>query len=101
MIDAVEQERLFAFLEEQGYQCLKILNGKICGLNGYLFTTGIVVGLTELGLERRYCFARVEDAIASFDKWDGVGHPPGNWIKMKGLYEGSFQEIHGPNPFYG
>jgi hypothetical protein len=77
-------DRLLAF----GYTDLKTINGKTCGLCRFLFTTGLMVGLNEVGYECRYCFERHKDALAALSEWDGTGHPSGPWIKIKGVLDG-------------
>ena len=32
----------------------------------------------------RYMYATEGEAVEACVKWDGEGHPPGNWIKRKG-----------------
>lgn len=32
----------------------------------------------------RYCYEHAHEARAALVAWDGVGHPPGPWIKCKG-----------------
>jgi hypothetical protein len=54
-------------------------------LQRYNFTTAVVVGLSEVGYERRYCYEHGGDARAALAVWDGAGHPPGPWIKCKGV----------------
>ena len=71
-------------LAREGYRKLCIRAGAVCGLYSFNFTTGLVVGLTPDGYERRYCYARVDEAIAALAGWDGQGHPGGPWIKCKG-----------------
>jgi len=56
----------------------------ICGLQMFMFTTGLVAGLTPFGYDRRYCYEHAHEARAVLVAWDGVGHPPGPWIKCKG-----------------
>lgn len=67
-----------------GYQHLREvpLQGT-CGLIRMIFTTSLTVGLDEWGYERRYCYERFEDARDALVAWDGIGDPPGPWIKEK------------------
>lgn len=48
-------------------------------------TTGLVVGLTASGYERRYCYEHEIDARKALASLDGAGHIGGPWIKCKGL----------------
>ena len=43
--------------------------------------------------EYRYMYATEGEAVEACVLWDGEGHPPGNWIKRKGIYP----EISNPN----
>lgn len=80
----LEHSELFSFLQEQGYYSLRDINGTICGLNQFIYTTGLVVGLDYSTYERRYCYVSSYDAQTALDKWDGKDHPMGGWIKLKG-----------------
>jgi hypothetical protein len=72
-------------LQDMGYTDLCTLRGGVlCGLYPFMFTTGLVVGLTEQGYERRYCYEYAVDARAALQAWNGSGHPGGPWIKCKG-----------------
>jgi hypothetical protein len=76
------------FLLKEGYTDLKELDtGEVAGLFKFLFTTGLVVGLTKYGYRVRYCFEHVSDARQVLKTWNGIGHPDGNWIKAKGTDE--------------
>ena len=73
------------FLLSQGYTDLvELPSGELAGLFKFLFTTGLVVGLTKNGYRIRYCFENNSDARQALRTWDGHGHPYGNWIKAKG-----------------
>lgn len=69
-----------------GYRELRTLNGALCGLRDFLFTTGLVVNLSYESYERRYCFEHRADALNALLTWDGRGHPDGPWIKCKGAW---------------
>ena len=71
--------------EEEGYKKVRFIpNRGLCGLKRFAFTTGLVIGLDEIGYEGRYCFANNSDAEKSFAEWNGEGDPSGDWIKYKG-----------------
>lgn len=85
-------EALAAILEANGYVNVRRLpTGEIAGVQQFIFTTGIVVGLTEAGWRTRFCYERSLEAIRALDAWDGEGFPPGYWIKEKGE-----REVQGP-----
>lgn len=76
--------RLASLLAREGYSNLARRNGTLHGLQSFVFTTGLVVGLDATGYERRYCYERAEDTAQALSEWDGHGHPGGPWIKCKG-----------------
>lgn len=77
-----------AALEEtllaSGYTDLCVLQGRLCGIRQFNYTTALVVGLDPTGYHLRYCYEHRSDAQAAIEVWDGRGHPPGPWIKCKG-----------------
>ena len=75
---------LIAFLERNGYSNLTMAAGILCALENFMFTTGLVVGLTWEGYSRRYCYGDRSDALRSLQQWSGRDHPAGDWIKVKG-----------------
>lgn len=78
-------EALLTLLAGFGYSDLRVLpTGEVAGLRGFLFTSGLVVGLDRAGYRTRYCFEHREDALAALAGWDGQGDPGGPWIKRKG-----------------
>lgn len=73
-------------MNENRFDVLKILpDGTKCGLQTMLFTTGLIVGISEDGLiyDRRYCYPDMSSAVSALKSWDGRGDPPGPWIKEK------------------
>ena len=72
------------FLNANGYTHIKAMqDGTICAIQKQLFTTGIVIGLDRTGYQRRYCYELEAVAREALVQWDGVGDPPGPWIKEK------------------
>ena len=79
---------------EEGYFNLKVIDGKLCGLYRFAFTTGLVVDLTECEYSHRYCYSNLSDAKEALEKYlNTEEHPTGPWIKMKG----SKGELSNPN----
>lgn len=73
------------FLMEQGYFLPRQLpDGRWIALQSMFATTGLFVGLDETGYRFRYCYEMAGEAIYDVLHWDGIDHPPGNWIKLKG-----------------
>lgn len=80
-------------LMEIGYVAPRILeSGEWAALRKMLFTTGLFVGLDDMGWRTRFCYDKPEDASQALLNWSGFGDPPGPWIKEKGKIERS-------NPF--
>lgn len=45
---------------ELGYHSPKLINGVWCGLMRMAFTTGLFVGIDEIGYSYRYCYESVK-----------------------------------------
>ena len=72
------------FLESEGYSHLRVMpNGEIAGIQSFMFTYGLVLGLDHWGYRTRFCFPSKAEAVAALKDWDGEGFPPGFWIKQK------------------
>lgn len=67
-----------------GYTDICVLLGEVCAVKQFNFTTAVVVGLDDVGYQRRYCYEHRADAQAALAVWDGHEHPTGPWIKCKG-----------------
>ena len=65
----------------------------ICGLHRMAFTTGLFIGLDEIGYVGRFCFHTLREAKEALEQWDGKKDPPANWIK----YKGDGKEYSNPN----
>lgn len=98
---ALEDGQLKNILTDFEYFNLCEHEGIVYGLSNYMFTTGIVVGLTKFFYERRYCYPDLRSASDGLIQWaarDFKDHPPGPWIKVKGSYKG--EPIDELNPEY-
>lgn len=72
-------------LSREGYVNIGILDShEIVGVFPFLFTWGLVVGLTKDGYRTRFCYPSLLEASIAAETWDGKGDPPGPWIKEKG-----------------
>lgn len=71
-------------LSANGYSCVRNLNKQWCALKQFNFTTALVVGLDDVGYQRRYCYEHWADAHTALLAWNGLHHPSGPWIKCKG-----------------
>lgn len=92
-----DYKELIEKLQKDGepYKAFKVIPGQgLCALAPFAFTVGLVLGLNETGYEARYCYPVKDatDALLDILRWDGEGHPEGNWIKLKGR-----SEISNPN----
>lgn len=68
-----------------GYACPRQLpTGEWAALHRFLFTTGLVVGITPDAYRTRYCYQSIGAALQALMDWNGEGDPPGDWIKEKG-----------------
>jgi hypothetical protein len=67
---------------------VRVIDGQVIALRRFMFTIAIVCNCDRDGYERRYCYEGLGDALVPFVEWDGKGHPPGDWIKLKGEYGG-------------
>lgn len=71
-------------LEAMGYRVLRTMpNDEIAGVAKFIFTYGLVTGLTRDSYRARYCYENLQDACKALTKWDGDGDPSGPWIKLK------------------
>ncbi|KWT64595.1 hypothetical protein APY03_7571 [Variovorax sp. WDL1] len=75
---------LHAMLLASGYTDLRVVDGVLCAVRRFNFTTAIIVGLDPVGYVRRYCYEHGSDARAALAAWNGREHPPAPWIKCKG-----------------
>lgn len=68
-----------------GYRAVRQLpDGRWIGVTAFIYTAGLVVGLTASSYDYRYCYATLAAALRDAEQWDGTGDPPGPWIKLKG-----------------
>ncbi|MEJ8852739.1 hypothetical protein [Variovorax rhizosphaerae] len=79
------------------YSDLCMSNGRICAVGRMLWTHAILVGISiHSSAERRYFYEHQADAARALSEWDGHGHPPGPWIKVKGRMGGVLLDELGP-----
>jgi hypothetical protein len=72
------------FLKDQGYLFVRQLpDGRWIGAHPMITTTGLFVDLDDTGYDYRYCYHSLSEAFLAVQHWDGVDHPPGNWIVRK------------------
>lgn len=59
----------------------------VCGVQRFIFSCGLLTDLRFDGLgygySARYCYPIARDAERALAEWDGIGDPPGEWIKEK------------------
>lgn len=61
---------------------VRLPDGRIAAIQKNLFTYGIVI-LDEQGVTHRWCYDKFVSAILAILDWNGIGDPPGSWIKQK------------------
>lgn len=64
---------------------IEIQNNGLCAIHRFMFTYGIVTDLQEHNYSHRWCYKTYEEAQIALKYWDGIGDPPGLWIKYKGI----------------
>lgn len=81
----MNKEELLRELAAEGYEGVRELPAthELAGVLPQIFTTALAVGLDQFGYKRRYCYENKGEAASALLGWDGVGDPPGNWIKEK------------------
>ena len=52
----------------------------------YALCVNISTDISDLPYDYRYCYGNLTDCLVDFHRWDGKGHPEGNWIKRKGAF---------------
>lgn len=87
-------------LSAMGYMCVRQLEptGEWIGVMAMGGNHALFVGVDEVGYSRRYCYPYRRVAIMACEVWDlsKSEHPPGPWVKMKGIYKGRAVDELGP-----
>lgn len=79
------KQELRDYLTEEGYTYISEKEGLgVCAIMRFLFTYGLVIAIDSMGYSGRYCYGSEVEAVYAITQWDGVGDPPGKWIKYKG-----------------
>ena len=50
-------------------------------------TVALITRIDSWGYYARFCYKNPVDAAIALSTWDGLGYPPGPWIKQKGPIE--------------
>jgi hypothetical protein len=80
MSDTIEQVR--ESWEREGTVSICTRDGEICGVHPFMYTWGVLVGMSRTSYERRYCYGTLSEALGALRDWNGIGHPVG-FITMK------------------
>lgn len=72
-------------LEMADYDRVRQIDQRLFGVQKMAYTTGLFCELDAVGYSHRYCYEHYAEAFSALNAWDGEGHPPGPWIKRKGL----------------
>lgn len=83
--DQSTASQLEELLTPSGWTDFCVLQDQVCAVKQFNYTTAVVVGLDDVGYQRRYCYEHRADAQAALAAWDGREHPSGPWIKCKGV----------------
>ena len=85
--ESSRNEKLLAFLKENGYKDIRILdNGTIIGTIELMFTRGLCVGLNWDNWESRYCYEDRELASRAAREMTSDDEPPlAGYIAQRGL----------------
>lgn len=83
--------------EDNGYTDARVVDDRLCALRQFMTTYGLVIDIDDTGYQRRYCYENYLDAKDALDEWDGIAHPSGPWIKLKGTYQGQPIDMFNPN----
>ena len=83
---------------EAGFHYVKQVDNRLeIGVIKMLFTWDLCYNINPNSMsdiyEYRYMYETEGEAVMACVLWDGEGHPPGNWIKRKGIHP----EISNPN----
>lgn len=63
-------------LRDNGYRELREVEGRgVCGLQRFLYTVGVCVGLDKTGYRGRFCFDTWSNASLFLKEWDGETMP--------------------------
>ncbi len=66
------------------YAPRQIASGEWIAVQKMLFTTGLfVIDADGAGWRTRFCYEHSIDAVLALLEWDGIGDPPGPWVKEK------------------
>lgn len=87
LVKPEEYEGLKIQLEKDGYYSLTHLpDGTVAGLQSFIFTTGLMTGLTSMTYAQRFCYEHQSDAQEALDRYKAIeDDAEGPWIKAKGL----------------
>lgn len=97
-------EAKLAIAKEEGYRYAAVIGDTLCTVHPQATTFALMVGVNPddmgSGYERRYCYETAQDAIEALNTYTDVDeHPPGPWIKCKGIYQGHAVDLLNPALF--
>jgi hypothetical protein len=66
------------------YDCVRVLpDGSIAALSRLMFTTGLFLGVSRWGYERRYCFESDAAASAALEAAQSQDDEPAGWVARR------------------
>lgn len=102
MSDAIEIETPITDEQKQilavnGFFAGRIIQGKLCALNVFFSTVGICIDIDYCSTRLRYCYPDIVEAVEAFEKLTDLSvYASGNWIKIKGTFNGRFVDNFNP-----
>lgn len=64
-----------------------LCGGRVCAVMPFIYTTGLLVDYFDHGSTHdytaRYCYPNLAEALIALNEWNGVGDPPGPWVKER------------------
>jgi len=74
---------LLEWLRQQYPQVRELPDGSIAAVVPLLTTTGLILGLTRYGYERRFCFESHELAMQRFNELQSEDDEPAGWVARR------------------
>lgn len=76
---------LIAWLKEQGgyLELRELPDGTVAGLIPLIYTTGLCLGLTEIGWTFRFCYESRKEAQKALANLESVNDEPKGWIARR------------------
>lgn len=81
----MDEAAIRAMLADNGYEHVRQLpDGTWAGLTRLIFTTGLCVGMDDLGWAARYCFEQYDKALLELACLQSIHQTPQGFIAQRG-----------------